>query len=70
MNLQTYLETHKVSQSEFARRLGITPGLVWQWLNGVRPISATKVIPIETATAGAVCRHELRPDIYPPSEVA
>ena len=68
MDLKTYLEKHDVSQSELDRRLDVTPALVWQWLNGHRPIAAEKVIPIEVATEGCVRRHELRPDIYPPTE--
>jgi DNA-binding transcriptional regulator YdaS (Cro superfamily) len=65
MLLHDYLETEKVSQTDFARRLGVTQGMVWQWLKGVRRISAEKVIAIETATDGKVSRHEIRPDLYP-----
>ncbi len=65
MDLKTYLEEHGVTQSELARRVGVTPGMVWQWINGHRPVAAEKVIPIEQATDGVVQRHEIRPDIYP-----
>ncbi len=65
MQLHEYLERHEITQSEFARRLGVTQGLIWQWLNGYRRITAERVIPIEEATGGEVTRHELRPDIYP-----
>ena len=68
MTLTDYLRQHDVTQAEMARRLGVTPALIWQWLNGTRPIAAEKVIPIEEATDGACPRHELRPDIYPPDE--
>ena len=56
-----------MSQAELARHLEVTPGLVWQWLNGHRRIAAEQVLPIEKATDGAVTRHELRPDLYPRS---
>lgn len=65
MQLAEYLKETKVSQAEFARRLDVSPGLIWQWLNDHRPIAAEQVLPIEKATDGMVSRHELRPDIYP-----
>lgn len=51
------------SQSEMARRLGKKQGHVWKWRRDGVP--AEYVIRVETATNGAVSRHELRPDIYP-----
>ena len=68
MDLQTYLDTSGVTQAELARRLGVTPPMIWQWINRVRPVAAEKVIPLETATDGACPRYETRPDIYPPAE--
>jgi DNA-binding transcriptional regulator YdaS (Cro superfamily) len=65
MELADYLEKHDVSQKKFAGLVGVTQSMVSQWINGVRPIAAEKVIPIEGATKGRVSRHELRPDIYP-----
>jgi DNA-binding transcriptional regulator YdaS (Cro superfamily) len=65
MDLATYLETEGVTQTEFAQRLGVTQGMVWQWLNGHRRVAAEQVLPIEGATDGKVSRHELRPDLYP-----
>ena len=44
-----------------ARELGITRQAIYQW--GRVPVE--HVIPLERATAGAVTRHQLRPDIYP-----
>lgn len=70
MDLKTYLEKRGVTQSDIARRINVPPALVWQWINGVRPISAKHAIPIEQATDGEVPRHVTRPDIYPPSEAA
>ena len=68
MDLKTYFADSGVSQSELASRIGVSPSLISQWLSGHRPIAAEQVIPIERATGGAVKRHELRPDIYPPDE--
>lgn len=53
-------------EAELARALGVTPQAVNQW--SVAP--ALRVIAIEKATSGAVTRHKLRPDIYPPDEAA
>lgn len=65
MKLRDYLKQERISQSEFARRLGVSQGMVWQWLNAKRQIAGEKVLPIEKVTAGKVSRHELRPDLYP-----
>ena len=65
MLLDQYLEESSISQTEFARRVGVSQGMVWQWLNGRRRVAAENVLPIEEATGGAVTRHELRPDLYP-----
>ncbi|MCC6196770.1 MAG: helix-turn-helix domain-containing protein [Burkholderiales bacterium] len=50
-------------QTELARMLGVTQGMVWQWANGRRQVAAERVLAIEAATG--VSRHDLRPDIYP-----
>lgn len=69
MKLDTYLRRERISQVEFAEKLGVTPGAVWQWCNGYR-MSAEKVLPIERATDGNVTRHDLRPDLYPKEHAA
>ena len=68
MNLKMYLQRSGRTQTELARALGVTAPLVWQWLNGYRRVGASQVLKIERATDGAVQRHELRPDLYPPEE--
>lgn len=65
MDLRTYLTESECSQGELARRINVTPGLVWQWLHGRRRIAAEQVLKIESATEGRVSRHDLRPDLYP-----
>lgn len=58
------------SQSELARRIGVNQQNISHWLNKANgTVPAEQVIPIETATDGAVTRHQLRPDIYPPPAV-
>jgi DNA-binding transcriptional regulator YdaS (Cro superfamily) len=65
MLLAQYLNDSKVSQTDFARRIGVSQGMVWQWLNGRRRVAAENVLAIEEASGGAVTRYELRPDLYP-----
>ena len=64
MNLKTYLKRTKRSQSEFAGKLGVTQGLVSQWVKGVTTITPERAIDIEGATEGMVTRYDLRPDIF------
>lgn len=52
------------SQAALAKAISVPPALVWQWLNGRRPVAARHCIPIETATSGAVTRYDLRPDVF------
>lgn len=64
MDLRTYIEKLSGGQTEFARKLGVSQGLVWQWLDGRTRVTAERAVEIETATAGEVTRQELRPDLY------
>jgi len=64
MDIPTYLEKHSLSQAEFGKRVGVTQGMVWQWLQGKRPVSPTSAIQIERATDGEIGRAELRPDLW------
>jgi len=50
------------TQAELARRVGVTPSMVNQWIKGVRPVPVDKCASIERATAGDVRRWDLRPD--------
>jgi DNA-binding transcriptional regulator YdaS (Cro superfamily) len=64
MNLDRYLSTQSLSQQEFADRLGVTQGMVWQWVRGRQRITAERALQIEKATAGLVSKHDLRPDVF------
>lgn len=62
MDIKTYLSKNGTSQSEFAERIGVSQGMVWQWLQGLRPVSPTLCVLIEKESSGAVTRKDLRPD--------
>lgn len=49
---------------KFAEALGVTPQAVSQW----RRVPVGRVLKVEAISG--VSRHDLRPDIYPPEEVA
>ncbi|CAM3698000.1 helix-turn-helix domain-containing protein [Cupriavidus respiraculi] len=59
MKLAEYLDSTKTSQAAFAKRLGVTQGLVHQWITGKRPVSAEQCPSIERLTDGAVTCEEL-----------
>lgn len=61
MDINTYLSNTETAAS-LARKLGISPVLVSQWRNGIRPIPIERCPDIERATEGAVTRRDLRPD--------
>ena len=62
MTLQDYLEDR--SHSEFARGIGVSPGMIFQWLNGIRPVSAKKARAIDRYTGGVVSKESLCPEIF------
>jgi len=64
MDIQNYLQKTGISQIEFAKQLGVTQGMVSQWITGVRPVSIRHCFSIESATKGQVTRQDLRPDDY------
>jgi len=64
MDLQTYLQNTETTQKELGARIGVSQGLVYQWLTGRTRITAERAIEIEKATSGQVTRKELRPEIF------
>ena len=62
MDLANYLKT--TTQSDLAKKLGVSQGLVHQWLSGKTRITAERCIEIEEVTGGLVNRQELRPDLF------
>ncbi len=49
-------------QAALARKLGLKPPTVNQWVQGVRPVPIEHCFSIERATNGTVTRRDLRPD--------
>lgn len=52
------------SQKALADATGVHQSFVSQWLNGDRPVPATKCRAIEAATGGDVTASDLRPDVF------
>jgi DNA-binding transcriptional regulator YdaS (Cro superfamily) len=52
------------SAAAMARLLDLTPTMVYQMQNGIRPVPATVCHAIEMATGGEVGRRELKPKGY------
>lgn len=69
MKLKTYLARERIKQAKFAKTLGVSPGAVWQWINGYT-IDPSNVLRVEKATDGKVTRHDLRPDLWPKENTA
>lgn len=61
MKLIDYTKYH-CSQRVLASKLGITPVLISQWANGLRPVPPERCVEIEKATERKVTRKDLRPD--------
>ena len=62
MHLKEFLKT--TSQSDLARRLGVTQPLISNWMTGKTRISAERCVEIERVTEGLVTRFDLRPDLF------
>ena len=62
MNLPTYLNETSTKKSDFARAIKVSPALLHQWIEGIRPVAIPQCVVIERETGGKVSRKELRPD--------
>lgn len=62
MKIDQYLHTANLTASALARKLNITPAMIYQWRVGLRPVPVRKCAEIERITNGAVTRKDLRPD--------
>ena len=60
MKLIEYVKSHG-SQRGLADKIGITPVLISQWANELRPVPPERCVEIERATHGHVSRKDLRP---------
>ncbi|HYS46741.1 MAG TPA: YdaS family helix-turn-helix protein [Rhizomicrobium sp.] len=63
--LRAVIRHHLKSQVAVARAVGVSPQAVSEILRRGRRVPAEWCLALETATAGAVSRHDLRPDLYP-----
>lgn len=64
MDISAYLTEKELSQEAFAKQIGVSQGLVWQWISGKTRITAERAVEIEQKTGGEIARHDLRPDLY------
>ena len=51
-------------QRKLADALGVTPGLVSQWLTGRTRVAPRWCIPLGNVAPQAVTRYQLRPDVF------
>jgi len=56
-----FLTASGLTQSEFARQIGVNQSMVYQMIKGLRPVPEKVCVRIEQATNGAVSRKDLRP---------
>lgn len=70
MTLSEYLEHSGLTQKAFAESIGVTQGLIAQWLSkkDPLPISPERARDIEAVTGGLVTRVELLPHVFGPIE--
>jgi DNA-binding transcriptional regulator YdaS (Cro superfamily) len=61
MKLSDYLAARELSQQQFAEKLGVSQGMVHQWIAGRTPVAAQKAVLIEQTTGGEVTRKDLHP---------
>ncbi|CAM7637906.1 MAG: YdaS family helix-turn-helix protein [Phytobacter diazotrophicus] len=50
-------------QSSLAKKIGVTQGAVWKWVQGLKKVSPVNAVAISSAVGGAVKPYELRPDL-------
>ncbi|MGO3892433.1 MAG: transcriptional regulator [Paenalcaligenes sp.] len=60
--LKTFLSTSGLTQSQFAQKIGVSQAMVYQILNGIRPVSEKVCVRIEGVSERAVTRQDLRPN--------
>ena len=51
------------NQASLAKALGVTPGLIYQWITGHRRVAAEHCPRIEALTNGLVRCETIRPDV-------
>lgn len=62
--IRAYMKKHGLSQRAFGERVGVSQGMVSQWLERRRPIAAHRAVEIEKKTKGELDRSQIRPDLF------
>ena len=62
MNLPTYLQTPGLNKAAFAREIGVSNAMLYQFEKGIRPVPHKYGAAIEAATGGLVTRQILFPN--------
>ena len=57
-------------RGEAAKRLGVSRGMVDHIVNGIRGVSVRIAKQVSDETNGVIALHELRPDVWTPTEKA
>jgi DNA-binding transcriptional regulator YdaS (Cro superfamily) len=52
--IRASLRRRNISQRELAAQLGVSQGMVWQWLTGRRPLAAHRARSLASALGGDV----------------
>ena len=60
MDLKKYMEEMPVSI--LAKDVGVAPAVIYQWMNGIRPVPIRRCHRVVEATGGLVTLKDLRPD--------
>jgi DNA-binding transcriptional regulator YdaS (Cro superfamily) len=63
-HIQAYIERHGLTQTEFAKRIGVDQSMVSQWVTHRRPISPEAAMKIEQKTNGEISKADLRADLW------
>lgn len=61
MKLKTFLKSSK-EVSAFAKKIGVDRNVVYQWINGIRPVPIVRCKSVVVATNYKVNFADLRPD--------
>lgn len=62
MDLKNYIIDTSTKKADFARALKVSPALLHQWIEKIRPVAIQHCSTIELQTGGKVTRQDLRPD--------
>ncbi|WP_025917691.1 YdaS family helix-turn-helix protein [Herminiimonas sp. CN] len=62
MDLSNYISETNTKKSDLARALNVSPALMHQWIERIRPVAVQHCAAIEALTGGMVTRKDLRPN--------